>query len=418
MLDIKYIRENAELVKEHMERRGAKVEVDRLLEVDEKWRELSQEAESLQAQLNEANPKISAAQGDEKTALIIEMKEVSGKLKEIQGQLDPVASDRNALWRSMPNLLLDGVPDGGEEDAAVVAESDVKPREDTPADYLTLLGGSIDLERGAKVSGARFVYLKDKVARLELGLVTYIVDCLAEAGFTYVVPPVLVRGEAMGGMGYLDHDGDEIYKTQDDLYLVGTSEQSLGPMHMDEILEAAQVPLRYVAFSPCFRREAGSHGKDVHGILRLHQFDKVEMFSFADPNTSEQEHEFLLQQQRGIMDALELPYRVVLLAAKDLGAPSAKTYDIETWIPSEHTYRETHSTSNTTDYQARRLNVRVRTEAGATKAHMLNGTAAAISRLLIALIENHQRSDGSVAIPEVLHRYLPFTSIAGDAGNT
>lgn len=268
------------------------------------------------------------------------------------------------------------------------------------------------MARGAKVAGARFTYLSGNLARLEIGIASYVLDKLSQAGFTQVVPPILLNEQAMAGMGYLDQAGDEVYKTQDDLYLIGTSEQSLGTMHMDEIIAQELLPLRYAAFTPCFRREAGSHGKDVKGILRLHQFDKVEMFSITTPEQSEKEHEFLLEQQRSIMDDLKLPYRVVRLAAGDIGAPSAKTYDIETWIPSEQKYRETHSTSNTTTYQSRRLNIRFKNADGnSEKVHMLNGTAVALSRLLIALIENHQQADGSVKLPDCLHPYLPFTAL-------
>ena len=268
------------------------------------------------------------------------------------------------------------------------------------------------MQRGAKVAGARFTYLSGDLARLELGIATYVIDMLTKQGFTQVIPPLLINEEAMAGMGYLDQAGDEVYKTQDDLYLVGTSEQSLGAMHMNEIIPSEHLPIRYVAFTPCFRREAGSHGKDVKGILRLHQFDKVEMFSITTPERSEEEHQFLLTQQVSIMDALELPYRVVRLAAGDIGAPSAKTIDIETWIPSEKAYRETHSTSNTTSYQSRRLNIRFKNSDNTTeKVHMINGTAVALSRLLIAIIENHQSTDGSVKLPACLHPYLPFTAL-------
>ena len=248
--------------------------------------------------------------------------------------------------------------------------------------------------------------------RLEFALVSFILDTLARHDFTPVMPPVLVKEPAMAGMGYLDHEGDEIYKTQDDLYLVGTSEQAIGPMHMNEMLDLKVKPLRYVGYSSCFRREAGSYGKDVKGILRLHQFEKVEMFSFCQPKDSKTEHDFLLERQREIMDALELPYRVLRLAGGDTGTPSSKTYDIETWIPSEGKFRETHSTSNTTDFQARRLNIRTKTDTGTEVAHMLNGTAVAMSRILIALIENHQQMDKSILIPKALASYLPFTSIA------
>lgn len=368
--------------------------------------------EALRAQKNEANTKIKEASDNTRQQLIDEMKEVTIKEKELTAQLQEAQESRDLLWRALPNIPIDDVQPGGEEDAAVIFESSTPRPEGELKDYLTLLPDEIDLERGAKVSGSRFVYLKGQLARYELALVSYILDQLAEHTFIPVFPPVLVRREAMAGMGYLDQAGEEeVYTTQDNLCLVGTSEQSIGPMHMDEMLDLSQ-PLRYVGFSPCFRREAGSHGKDVKGILRLHQFDKVEMFSFTRPEDSETEHEFLLERQKSIMEALELPYKVVRLAAGDTGSPSAKTYDINTWIPGEQTYRETHSTSNTTDYQARRLNIRTKSSEGVTvKAHMLNGTAIALSRILIALIENHQHPDGSIAIPKALHPYLPFTTL-------
>ncbi len=408
MLDITYIRENKEAVQAAMKKRGVEVDVDTLLTLDESRRALMQEGDELKQRRNEMSK---SQTGKPTDSAIAAAKQLREQIVSNEDALSKVHGDFDKTLRQLPNILMDDVPAGGEDDFEIIAESTIRPSEGAQQDYLTLLGHEIDLERGAKVSGARFVYIKGQLARLELALVSYVFDMLAEEGFTQVLPPVLVKEAAMAGMGYLDHDGDEIYKTQDDLYLVGTSEQALGPMHMDELLDLNTLPLRYVGFSPSFRREAGSHGKDTKGILRLHQFDKVEMFSFTTPDQSADEHEFLLKQQRSIMDSLKLPYRVIKLAAGDLGGPSAKTYDIETWIPSEGKYRETHSTSNTTDYQARRLNVRVKMESGTTKVHMLNGTAIALSRLLIALIENHQLDDGSIAIPEALHSYLPFTTI-------
>ena len=413
MIDIKKIRDDRKGVAVNLARRGIeKGAVEDLWKADKKWLELSQEVEALRSEQNKANEVVAAAKKDEKAGLVSDLKKISAKIKKLEEKLNEVAAGRDELWRALPNLTFDDVPDGGENDAEIVAESKVKvPEFDFAAkSYLELLSDSIDIERAAKVSGSRFVYLKNQLARLELGLVSFALDHLMSAGFEAVIPPVLIKEKAMSGMGYLDHDGDEIYKTQDDLYLVGTSEQSIGPMHMNEVLEEP-LPRRYAAYSSCFRREAGSHGKDVKGMLRVHQFNKVEMFSFCSSSESEKEHEYMVKQQQFIMDALMLPYRVIKLAAGDLGAPSAKTYDIETWMPGENKFRETHSTSNTTDYQARRLNVRIKS---GEKVHMLNGTAVAVGRILIALIENHQQADGSVSIPGALKPYLPFEKIEAE----
>lgn len=413
MIDIVKVREDWKAVAGNLVRRGVeKKDVKKLWKLDEEWRELNCEVEQLRNEQNKANELVAEADQKERAKIIEDLKKVSNKIKCVEGKSDDLLKKRDKLWSSLPNILLDDVADGGEKDAEVVDEGKASVPKFTfePKSYLELLPDCVDLKNAAKVSGSRFVFLKNKLARLELGLVSYVIDHLVSVGFEAVIPPVLIKEKAMAGMGYLDHEGEEIYKTQDDLYLIGTSEQSIGAMHMEDILEDP-LPRRYVAYSTCFRREAGSHGKDVKGMLRVHQFNKVEMFSFCSPEQSEGEHEFLLKQQRHIMDSLCLPYRVMKLAAGDLGAPSAKTYDVETWIPSEKKYRETHSTSNTTDYQARHLNIRVKGDDSIKKAHMLNGTAVAVGRMIIALIENHQQADGSIDIPEVLHQYLPFTRI-------
>lgn len=405
MIDVELLRKEPGRVKENLAKRGVDTkDVDKLVEADGKWREVRQRVDELQRQQNEANEKVMSVSADEKKALIDEMREHKAKLKTAQEELGGLETEREKLWRGLPNLVADDVPEGGEEDAEVIEEKKVPEKNFALKSYLELVEGTqIDLARAGKVSGSRFAYLKGNLARLQFGLVSWAFDQLSEAGFEPVIPPMLISEKAMAGMGYLDRHGEEIYRTQDDLFLIGTSEQSIGPMLMGESLKAADLPKRYVGYSTCFRREAGSHGKDVKGILRMHQFDKVEMFSFASPKASESEHQFLLEQQKKLMDALELPYRVVKLAAGDLGAPAAKTYDIQTWIPSEGQWRETHSTSNTTDYQARRLNIR--------GVHMLNGTALAIGRTLMALIENHQQADGSVRVPEALSAYVPFDRI-------
>ncbi len=415
MIDIDLVRTNTEAVIKNLARRGVKpASVTALLELDEEWRRVTLALENLRAEHNSANEQIAKELApEERESLIVAMKEKRTKEKQLQELVVTLGSQRDAAWRALPNIVADDVPDGGVDDYVIVHQPKIAG-ESKPLDYFTLAEPRfIDLERAAKVSGSRFVYIKGEVARLELALISYLFDTVSPLGFTPVIPPVLIGHTAMAGMGYLEQGADEIYQTQDNLYLVGTSEQSIGPMHMNETLPAQQLPLRYVAFSPCFRREAGSHGKDVRGILRLHQFDKVEMFSFTAPDQSAAEHEFLLEQQMKIMDALALPYRVIKLAAKDLGAPASKTYDIETWIPSENKFRETHSTSNTTDYQARRLNIRVRDASGKTrKAHLLNGTALAMSRALIAILENYQRADGSIGIPTVLQPYLNFDHLS------
>lgn len=407
MIDIELVRKNEEAVAANLQRRGVKAELVRTLQAaDTAWRAATEQIEKLRHQQQEVSAK--QAPRDEPRTL-------SQKEKELRQQLKKLAKQREQAWLALPNLVPEDVPLGGEEANKVLETKplDIPEPDFALQSYLELAEPHlVDLARAAKVSGSRFVYIKGALARLQLGLVSFVFDHLSAAGFTPIIPPVLIGQTAMAGMGYLEHEADEIYKTQDDLYLVGTSEQSIGPMHADEIFDAAELPRRYVGYSTCFRREAGSHGRDVRGILRLHQFDKVEMFSFTAPEESEQEHQFLLQQQRALVEALELPYRVVQLAAGDLGAPASKTFDIETWIPSEGRYRETHSTSNTTDYQARRLNIRVRGAGKAiVKAHMLNGTALAVSRTLIALLENHQQSDGSVRMPAALDYYLPFKTI-------
>lgn len=411
MIDLALLRHESPQKEElvaRLEKRGvSRQQLDQLLTSDNEFRQTQQQVDELRAQKKKISKQANQAAEVRRQAKVLSQQEkgLAKKLKLLEAQ-------RDTLWRQIPNIPAADVQAG---DEPVVLETPRVPV--TPGfaakDYLALCGEQLlDIERAAKVSGSRFTYFKGPLVLLQFGLVRFILDQLSKEGFMPVIPPVLISEKTMSGMGYLEQASEEVYKTQDSLFLVGTSEQSIGPMHMNEIFNEAQLPLRYVAYSTCFRREAGSHGKDVRGIMRLHQFDKVEMFSFASPADSPSEHEFLLQQQKVIMDALELPYRVVRLGARDIGAPSAKTYDIETWIPSEQRYRETHSTSNTTDYQARRLNIRVRTKDGRTqKVHMLNGTAAAMSRLFIALLENHQRADGSIAIPPALHPYLSFTTI-------
>lgn len=410
MIDIKRIRQDWEGAAASLEKRGVKKsEVENLYKLDTDWREQTRQAEELRGKLNEANNRMAGADKAEKTEAIVELRKISAQLAETEVRAREIGHSRATSWRSLPNFLAADVPVGGNEDfESIKTEAHDSPLRKGPS-YLNFCGSLIDTERAVKISGSRFAILKGDLVRLELALVMFGMDELGGVGFTPVMGPQLIKAEAMDGMGYLDSHADEVYKTQDDLYLIGTSEQAMGAMHMDEIISREELPRRYVSFSSCFRREAGSHGKDVKGMMRLHQFEKVEMFSFCAPDQSEEEHDFIVHQQVSLMHKLELPYRIIKLASRDLGAPAAKTYDIETWMPGEGKWRETHSASNTTDYQARRLNIRIKDEAGKIqKAHMLNGTAFALQRILIAILENHYDPEGFVRVPTVLQKYTGF----------
>jgi seryl-tRNA synthetase len=340
------------------------------------------------------------------------VRQVSDELKEIEPRLAEIEEAIADRLARLPNPPHESAPQGesdeDNEELSVVGEPPdlgFEPRDHV--DLGTALG-LLDLERAARTSGSRFVYLTGPAVLLEWALVRYCLDVLMPEGFVPMIPPVLVREEAMYGTGFLPTDEAQLYLTRDDdLYLVGTSEVPLAAFHQGELLDADALPRRYVGFSTCFRREAGAHGKDTRGMFRVHQFDKVEMFAFVSPDTSEEEHEGLRGLQERIVGGLELPYRVVNVCTGELGASAVKKYDIEVWLPGQGRYRELTSCSNTTDYQARRLEVRMRAKSGNVPVHTLNGTACAIGRTLIALLENHQREDGSVAIPEALHPYLP-----------
>jgi seryl-tRNA synthetase len=412
MIDIKRILEEPELVAQNNERRGKDLDVSVVVELHQKRLSSIEEVQTLRTRGNEIAGKIPQASEEERPALIAEGKEIKGQVKAKEAALATVEEQLHAQLRQYPNILQEDVPLGTDESAnETLREVGDRPEFGfEPKDHLDLGEALdiIDMNRATKVAGARFVYLKGDAVMLEFALLQYALTELVKEGFVPVVPPHMVSTKAMGAMGYLERGGEEeIYHLKnDDLVLIGTSEQAIGPMLMDEILDPAQLPLRYVGFSPCYRREAGSYGKDTRGIIRVHQFDKVEMFSFTDGASSKDEHEFLLEMQERLMKGLGLPYRVQKLASGDTGSPSSKTYDIETWIPSQKTYRETHSTSNTTDYQTRRLNTRIKREGKNELAHALNGTAFAIGRILVAIIENNQQEDGSVVVPEVLQPWV------------
>jgi seryl-tRNA synthetase len=414
MLDVKAIREDPEPFRAGLARRNLGDAVDRLLAADERRRDLTRRADALRAEQNKASKEIGRAQGDEKQRLIDEVATVSAELKRIEPELAEAEAALTALLAEVPNIPHDSSPDGfTDEDAVEVRRNhDQPPAFDfEPKDHAELgeLLGVLDTDRGARTSGSRFVYLLGDLVLVQFALMRHAMDVLVERGFTPVIPPVLVREDAMYGTGFLPTDAVNIYKTeQDDLYLVGTSEVPLAAFHMGEILDEADLPIRYAGYSTCFRREAGSYGKDLGGMFRVHQFDKVEMFAFTTPETSWDVHEEMVAVEEEIIGNLELPYRVVNIAAGDLGGAAAKKYDIEVWLPGQQRYRELTSCSNCTDYQARRLQTRVRRDGGRVEVlHTLNGTATALGRTLIALLENHQRADGSVAMPAELHPYLP-----------
>ena len=420
MLDIKFIRQNPDKVKEGCQKKQVKVDINLLLEVDKKRREVLQALEDMRAQKNKASKKISETKGGkEKQKIILQMRELdknSDRLTENSKKLD---EEFKKLMLQIPNLPFDDVPLGRDErDNVVLREVGEKPKFDLPAgrqgfqpkDYLEIAENLdlIDVKRAAKTSGTRFGFLKREAALMEFAIINFVFENLLGEDFIPIVPPVMIKPEMMRGMGYVERGGEEIYFVEkDNLYLIGTAEQIIGPMHADETLEEKELPKRYAGFSSCFRREAGSYGKDTKGILRVHQFDKVEMFIFCQPEESKKEHQLLLSIEEKLMQALKLPYRVIQICTGDLGDPAAAKYDIEAWMPSENRYRETHSTSNCTDFQARRLNIRYRDKSGKLNfVHTINGTAFAIGRILIAIIENYQQRDGSILIPPVLQPYL------------
>lgn len=398
MLDLKLIRKDPEAVRAALARRGgdASATIDELLAVDARWRELTTELETLQARQNEVNRSLRGAPTDEQRA---ELRQLAERGRALSDEQTAVARERDALLLKLPNIPAD---DAAPEDTVLRTVGEATK---TGRDHLELAGERIDMERGARLSGSRFAYLRGDLALLELALVRFAMERLVAEGFEPVIPPVLVREQALYGTGFLPDTEQQIYRLpDDDLYLVGTSEVALASLHAGEILDEASLPRRYAGFSPCFRREAGAAGRDTRGIFRVHQFDKVEMFSFVTPDRSAEEHERILAIEESILQALEIPYRVVNIAVDDLGASAAKKYDCEAWLPGQGRYRELTSCSNTTDYQARRLEVRYRPE-GAKKPetlHTLNGTAVAVGRTIIALLENGQQDDGSVVLPQAL----------------
>ena len=411
MIDPVLLRETPDVVRASQVRRGASVDlVDEAVEADAARRSAIAAFESLRAEQNVFGKTVAKAPKDEKAGLVAQAQELAARVKEAQRTASEAETRFAEVAGGIPNIVLDGVPAGGEDDFVTLREVGGKPEFDfEPRDHLALgeLLDAIDMERGAKVSGARFYFLKGVGARLEFALVQLGLQRALELGFTPLITPTLVRPDIMAGTGFLGAHADEVYYLErDDLYLTGTSEVALAGYHKDEILDLSAGPKRYAGISTCYRREAGSGGKDTRGIIRVHQFQKLEMFSYIDPADAEAEHERLLALQEGMLKSLGLSYRVIDTAAGDLGTSAARKFDVEAWVPTQGAYRELTSTSNCTTFQARRLDIRHRRDDGKTApVATLNGTLAT-TRWIVALLETHQRADGSVVVPEPLRPFL------------
>ncbi len=413
MIDINLLRNNRDALAESLVRRGVEFDLEELASLDEERRGARSAAEVLRAEQKTAGKSIANLEGADKRAAIASAAKLSEDYKGLIALADDLDERFNAIWIRLPNMTDPTAANGlHEEDAVEIKRVGSPPKfEYDDKDHVELGSalGVLDVERAAKVSGSRFGFVMGDLAIMEFALVRYAMDTLMPHGFIPMIPPVLVRDSALYGTGFFPGDAEQVYSIpEDDLYLVGTSEVPIAAFHADEIFDAEQLPIRYAGYSTCFRREAGTYGKDTRGIFRVHQFEKVEMFSFVDPDSSQAEHEFLLAREEELIGGLELPYRVVNVAAGDLGSSAAKKYDIEAWFPSQERYREVTSTSNTTDFQSRRLKIRYRSESGNALVHTLNGTAIAVGRILIALMENHQLEDGTVAIPSALVPYTGF----------
>ena len=414
MIDPKLLRTNPDLVRRSQEARGESVElVDQLVSADEARRSAIATFESLRAEQKELGKLVAKAKGEEKAAVLARTRDLSVQVKAAQAEADTSGATFDALMKSLPNVVFEDVPRGGEDDLYVL-ETIGTPRDFAaegfvPRDHLEIgeILGAIDVERGAKVSGSRFYFLTGIGARLEFALLNLAMSKALGWGFTPIIPPALVKPSAMEGTGFLGQAAQDVYHLPaDDLYLVGTSEVAMAAFHSEEILDASSLPRHYVGYSPCFRREAGSYGKDTRGIFRVHWFDKVEMFVYCAPEQAEAEHQKLLGFEKEFITALEIPFQVLDVASGDLGLSAARKYDCYAWLPTQDKYREITSTSNCTEFQARRLNIRMRDSDGVRSLATLNGTLSAMTRVIIMLLENHQQPDGSVYVPEALRPYL------------
>ena len=400
MLDPTILKDNIEALKSNISRRNLKIDVNQLISLNDERKSLRFDAEQKRSEQKELGKQIANADKSDKEELLSKATELSNEVKLLFEQVDKKDEEFLSLWVKIPNLISDTSPDGkSDQDNLEIKKVGNVKEIPSPKDHLEIASklNLIDVEKASEVSGSRFAYLFGDLVKIEFNLVSWALNKLSEKGFIPTVPPVLVRENALYGTGFFPDDAEQVYEVpNDDLYLVGTSEVPLAALHSNEIINMEELPLRYAGFSTCFRREAGTYGKDTTGIFRVHQFDKVEMFSFCNPQKSEEEHEFILSVEEELLQSLEIPYRVVNVCAGDLGASAAKKYDIEAWIPSQNTYREVTSCSNTTSFQARRLNIRAKSEGDTIVLHTLNGTAIAVGRILIALIENNQTESGKV----------------------
>ena len=413
MIDIKLLRDDPDLVRASQRARGEdEGVVDAILTADARRRGSLTAYERLRAEQKSIGKDVARTQGDERQALLARTKDLAAEVKSLQAAADEAQTELDTLLRTIGNVVEPEVPVGGEDDYVVVEtigqSRDFAAEGFEPRDHLTLAEAldAIDMERGAKVSGARFYFLKGAGARLEMGLLALAMQRAIAAGFVPLITPTLVKGDVMAGAGFLDHHADEVYRLEaDDLYLTGTSEEALAGYHADEVIDLSSGPLRYAGQSTCYRREAGSYGKDTRGIIRVHQFNKIEMFVYCRPEDAAAEHERLLEFEKEMLAAIEVPYRIIDTAAGDLGGPAARKYDCEAWVPTQGRYRELTSTSNCTTFQARRLGTRFKGEQGNEVAATLNGTLAT-TRWIVAILENHQQPDGSVVVPEALRPHV------------
>jgi seryl-tRNA synthetase len=412
VIDLKVLRDNPDVVRNSQRLRGEDVAVvDQLIAADSAARTAITEFEALRAEQNVLSKSVGAAKGDEKTAILEKAKDLAGKVKAADAKRSELEEKAKELSLQISNLIDLDAPVGGEADFKVIEEigtpRDFKKEGFEPKDHVELgkILKAIDTERGAKVSGARSYYLTGYGALLEFALVQYAIAQATKAGFIPVIPPVIVKPHAMEGTGFLGQAAENVYHlSADEMYLVGTSEVPLAAYHMDEIID--NLPIRYAGYSSCFRREAGSYGKDTRGIIRVHQFDKVEMFSYVKPEDAKAEHLRLLEWEKDFLKAMEIPFRVIDVASGDLGSSAIRKFDCEAWIPTQDAYREVTSTSNCTEFQSRRLNIRFRDENGTKPVATLNGTLVAVPRMIVAILENHQNADGSVNVPKALQPYL------------
>ena len=410
MIDPQLLKTNIEAIEENIRKRDLDIDLEKLKLLDESRRAAKFESEKLRAEQKKLGKEIASSSEIEKPSLLEKAEKISNEVKTLSEETQQKDDEFFETWIKIPNIVDSSSPVGKtEEDNKEIKKVGEPKNILNPMTHLEIGEnlGLIDVERASKISGSRFSYLFGDLVKIQFNLVSYTLNKLSDKGFNPTIPPVLVRENALFGTGFFPDDSEQVYEVQnDDLFLVGTSEVSLAALHTDEIIDIENLPLRYAGYSTCFRREAGTYGKDTSGIFRVHQFDKVEMFSFCDPEKSKEEHENILTIEEEILQDLEIPYRVVDVCTGDLGASAAKKYDIEAWIPSQQRYREVTSCSNTTDFQARRLNMRTKIEGGNTILHTLNGTALAVGRILIALLENNQQPDGSVMFSDDLGKIL------------